>query len=157
MKFGGTSVEDATAIQRTASIVAGRVSAGVVADRRGVCDGQGDGPAAGMQRQRRMRGVATRMWRWIFRRGCATRHLDTASQLVSDPASQDRLDALHASIHQHFDPLDELLRGIAAMGELTARTSDLVVSFGERLSSRMVAAAFAEHGFAVARMSMRAR
>ena len=32
------------------------------------------------------------------------------------------------------------------MGELTPRTSDNVVSFGERLSSRMVAAAFAQHG-----------
>ena len=42
--------------------------------------------------------------------------------------------------------MDELLRGIAAVGELTLRTTDLVVSYGERLSSRIVAAAFAhEH------------
>ena len=34
------------------------------------------------------------------------------------------------------------LRGIAAVGELTPRTNDLVVSFGERLSSRMIAEAF---------------
>ena len=45
-----------------------------------------------------------------------------------------------------FDALDDLLRGIAAVGELTPRTNDLVVSFGERLSSRMVAAAFAQRG-----------
>ena len=50
------------------------------------------------------------------------------------------------TIHQEFDALDDLLRGIAAVGELTPRTNDLVVSFGERLSSRMVAAAFAQHG-----------
>ena len=37
-------------------------------------------------------------------------------------------------------------RGIAVLGELTARTSDLIVSFGERLSSVMVTAAFAERG-----------
>ena len=49
-------------------------------------------------------------------------------------------------MRMEFDALDDLLRGIAAVGELTPRTSDNVVSFGERLSARMVAAAFAEHG-----------
>ena len=53
---------------------------------------------------------------------------------------------LQRALHQEFDALDDLLRGIAAVGELTPRTNDLVVSFGERLSSRMVAEAFAQHG-----------
>ena len=43
------------------------------------------------------------------------------------------------------------------MGELTPRTNDLVVSFGERISSRMVAAAFAELGLNGACMWMRGR
>ena len=34
-------------------------------------------------------------------------------------------------MHGEFDALDDLLRGIAAVGELTPRTNDLVVSFGE--------------------------
>jgi hypothetical protein len=38
------------------------------------------------------------------------------------------------------------LRGIAAVGELTPRTTDHVAAFGEILSSRIVAAAFAAHG-----------
>ena len=42
--------------------------------------------------------------------------------------------------------LDELLRGISAVGELSPRTSDYVVSYGERLSSKMCAAAFAVMG-----------
>jgi len=49
-------------------------------------------------------------------------------------------------MHLEFDALDDLLRGISAVGELTPRTNDLVVSFGERLSSRMVAEAFAQRG-----------
>ena len=51
-------------------------------------------------------------------------------------------------IDQKFDALDEILRGLAAIRELTPRISDLIVSFGERLSSRMIAAAFCEfrHG-----------
>src|SRR5665213_936479 len=141
MKFGGTSVEDATAIQRTASIVAGRTRRGLnpivivsamakVTDQLLACSaaayaGRGDKDVA-LEISARLR----------------IRHIDTASLL----ATGDRLDALHATIHRDFDALDELLHGISALGELTPRTNDLVVSFGERLSSIMVAAAFAELG-----------
>jgi aspartate kinase len=68
------------------------------------------------------------------------RHIETAGKLVEIG----RLVSLRAAIESEFDALDELLRGIAAVGELTPRTSDLIVSFGERLSSRMVAEAFAQ-------------
>ncbi len=40
-----------------------------------------------------------------------------------------------------LDKLDTLVAGIAAVGELTARSQDAVVSFGERLSSTLMAAA----------------
>ena len=42
--------------------------------------------------------------------------------------------------------MDELLRGIAAVGELTPRTTDHVAAFGEILSSRVVTAAFSALG-----------
>ena len=70
------------------------------------------------------------------------RHIDTASDLLDG----ERFIRLQPIINNEFDALDDLLRGIAAVGELTARTNDLVVSFGERLSSRMVAAAFEQRG-----------
>lgn len=70
------------------------------------------------------------------------RHIDTATELLDER----RFGNLQLAIHQEFDALDDLLRGIAAVGELTDRTSDLVVSFGERLSSRIVAAAFEQRG-----------
>ena len=54
--------------------------------------------------------------------------------------------ALSNWIDQKFDSLDEVLRGLAAILELTPRISDLIVSYGERISSRMVAAAFCERG-----------
>jgi len=49
-------------------------------------------------------------------------------------------------IDEEFDALDEVLRGLAAIRELTPRVSDLIVSYGERLSSRIVTAAFRERG-----------
>ncbi|MEO6981747.1 MAG: lysine-sensitive aspartokinase 3, partial [Edaphobacter sp.] len=70
------------------------------------------------------------------------RHIDTAADLLRG----ERLVQLQSAIHQELDALDDLLRGIAAVGELTERTNDLVVSFGERLSSQMVAAAFEQSG-----------
>jgi len=52
----------------------------------------------------------------------------------------------HSELEAHFDALDELLRGISAVGELTDRTADNIASFGERISSRIVTAAFSLRG-----------
>ena len=79
------------------------------------------------------------------------RHLNTADSL----ASGDRLGALREDINRAFDSLDELVRGIAILGELTPRTADLIVSYGERLSSVMVTAAFAEQGLPSAHVDAR--
>ncbi len=54
-----------------------------------------------------------------------------------------------------FDALDEVLRGLAAIRELTPRISDLIVSYGERISSRIVAAAFRERGIDAAHVDAR--
>lgn len=139
MKFGGTSVEDSAAILRTASIVSGRVRKGltpvvVVSAMARVTDTLLAAAAAS--------GRNDREGALQLSEGLRARHLQVAGELVSDH----RLASLQTSLHRDFDALDELLRGIAAVGELTARTSDNVVSFGERLSSMMAAAAFQEHG-----------
>ena len=70
------------------------------------------------------------------------RHIDTAAALLA----AERATRFQSALQQEFDSLDDLLRGIAAVGELTPRTNDLVVSFGERLSSRMIAEAFDQFG-----------
>jgi aspartate kinase len=139
MKFGGTSVEDAAAILRTASIVASRLRRNlnpivVVSAMSKVTDTL---LAAAAAAGRNAREDALKLSDTL-----RTRHLDTAHQLVSE--SEDRLTVLQLAIHQEFDTLDDLLRGISAVGELTPRTSDNVVSFGERLSSVLCTAAFAQ-------------
>jgi len=139
MKFGGTSVEDAAAIRRTTAVVRGRHDKGlkpivVVSAMAKVTDqllaaaaaaGQGD-KAGALALSARLR----------------SRHIETASELVKQP----QLNTLLNHIQQDFDSLDDLLRGIAAVGELTPRTTDNVVSYGERLSSQVVAAAFEAAG-----------
>ncbi len=137
MKFGGTSVEDPAAINRTASIVAGRVAAGkqtvvVVSAMAKVTDQLLRAAAAAAKGDRTgALAISSRL---------RARHRDTACALIKTPADSAALCNL---IEQKFDSLDEILRGLAAILELTPRISDLVVSYGERLSSRIIAAAFA--------------
>jgi aspartate kinase len=139
MKFGGTSVEDAKAMNRTAAIVEGRrkkgLSAIVVVSAMAKVTDQllASAAAAGRGDKAGALALSARL---------RNRHIDTACELLDET----RFAALQSAVHQEFDALDDLLRGIAAVGELTHRTSDLVVSFGERLSSRMVAAAFDQRG-----------
>jgi len=133
MKFGGTSVEDSSAIDRAAKIVAGRrerqpvvvVSAmSKVTDQllaAGQAAGAGD-PGKSLELSRALR----------------ERHYSTAGELLGTGL----FTQFHSELETEFDALDELLRGIAAVGELTPRTTDLVASFGERISSRIVTSAF---------------
>ncbi len=139
MKFGGTSVEDATAIQRTAKIVEGRRAKGqhpvvVVSAMAKVTDQLlAAAKAAGRGDRNGALAISSRL---------RHRHCDTSASLV--PA--ERQAEMQAWIQQEFEAMDEILRGLSAVGELTARTNDLVVSYGERLSSRLVAEAFRAQG-----------
>ncbi len=126
MKFGGTSVEDPTAINRTAAIVAGRVAAGkqtvvVVSAMAKVTDQLLRAAAAAAKGDRTgALAISSRL---------RARHRDTACALIKTPCDASALCNL---IEQKFDSLDEILRGLAAILELTPRISDLVVSYGER-------------------------
>jgi aspartate kinase len=148
MKFGGTSVEDARAIQRTADIVRGRrerclETVVIVSAMAKVTDLLLSGAsAAGRGDKAGALAIGARL---------RHRHIDTATALLE----AERFVRLQQVLHQEFDALDDLLRGIAAVGELTPRTNDLVVSFGERLSSRMIAEAFDQHGLRGAHVDAR--
>ena len=140
MKFGGTSVEDPTAICRTAAIVAGRVAAGknpvvVVSAMAKVTDQ--------LLRAAGAASLGDRTGALAISSRLRSRHRDTACDLIKDAKSSA---ALITWIDQKFDQLDEVLRGLAAILELTPRISDLIVSYGERISSRIIAAAFCERG-----------
>ena len=75
-------------------------------------------------------------------RSLQERHYNTASELLGTA----RFTEFHSDLGTDFEALDELLRGISAVGEITPRTTDHVAAFGEMLSSKIVAAAFAARG-----------
>jgi len=137
MKFGGTSVQDAAAIVRVVEIVCGRLKHKpivVVSAFARVTDS--------LLATARAAGLGERERDLQLSRDLRERHYNVAGELLGTGL----FTHFHSELEQDFDALDELLRGIAAVGELTPRTSDLVVSYGERLSSKIVHAAFLARG-----------
>ncbi len=131
MKFGGTSVEDASAIRRVAEIVRSRRKKNpviVVSAMAKITDQlitMGHNAAAGdcdssLAILRLMR----------------ERHVETANDLLGKKSLP-----VATKIESLTAELGKFLRGIAAVKELSARSSDYLLSFGELLSSQLVAAA----------------
>jgi aspartate kinase len=137
MKFGGSSLESAKAIQRVASIVRDHLElrpAVVVS-------------AMGKTTDRLLaiaRFSATGNRQAALRELTALRrfHLMEAAYLVR--AAQAIW--LDNQIGRIFDELDRVLCEVSQSGSLTPQLSDAVLSFGERLSSVIVTAAFRQTG-----------
>jgi len=137
MKFGGTSVQDATAIGRVAEIVRSRreqnpvvvVSAFAKVTDQLVLMGQqatsGDAEAS-LQLLEALR----------------VRHLNTARELLGEK----ELAKIAGKLQATFVQAEAFLKGLAAIRELSPRSSDQMLSFGELLSSEIVAAALAVRG-----------
>ena len=137
MKFGGTSVEDAPAVDRAACIVRERLPEKpvvVVSALARVTDQ--------LLAMAQAAGAGDREKAVELSRALRERHYTVAGELLGTGV----FTQFHSELEAEFDSLDELLRGLAAVRELTPRTSDNVASFGERISSKIVTAAFAGRG-----------
>ncbi|MBZ5526043.1 MAG: lysine-sensitive aspartokinase 3 [Acidobacteriia bacterium] len=137
MKFGGTSVQDSQAIDRIASIVRERLpeSPVVVVSALARITDQLLAMAAAA-------GAGDREKALELSRAARERHFSTASELLGTSAFAQ----IHPELETDFNALDDLLRGIVAVGELTLRSTDNVAGLGERVSSKIVAAAFSVRG-----------
>src|ERR1700737_5401348 len=146
MKFGGTSVQDAKAIERVAHIVQGRL-----ADRPVVVVSAMAKVTDSLLAMGKAAGGGDRKTALKMARALRERHYDTAGELLGTALFTE----FHGDLGADFEDLDELLRGIGAVGEITPRTYDYVASFGEVLSSKIVAAAFAARGLRGAHVDSR--
>src|SRR6202795_399622 len=139
MKFGGTSVESAEAIERVAGIVKDRLA------RRAV------GIVSAM-------GKTTNKLLAIADAAVAGRR-DQALELLQNlhRFHQEESAGLGVDdeVEAHFQELTELVKGLAVMGEMTPRATDAVSAFGERLSSIIVTARFRSLGIDAAHLDSR--
>ena len=126
-KYGGASLRSGEDLVHIARLVAAEPgpAVGVVSALQGVTDTILDG----LVRVRAGEDAVPRLLEAL-----RTRHTDVAKAIPSGEAS-----AALDDLEPLFERLDRLLYGIAFTEELTPRTRDLSLAFGERLSARLLA------------------
>ncbi|MEM9554573.1 MAG: bifunctional aspartate kinase/homoserine dehydrogenase I [Acidobacteriota bacterium] len=146
LKFGGTSVATPESMKKVVDIVrrvheAGRAVV-VTSALGGVTNTLLDAAARAAARDESMLDA------WSELR---QRHRDMARALLDDAGANDLIEALDPL----FEDLHDLLRGVYLLRELSPRASDGIVSYGERLSSQILAAALRRAGVAAGAVDAR--
>src|SRR5712692_8122729 len=136
MKFGGTSVESAIALERVTGIVKSRL------DRKPVV------VVSAM-------GKTTNRLLNIAHHAVTGQRDEALRELVSLRDYHLRESGMERTVEEHFQELTELVKGLAVLGELTSRSIDAISSFGERLSSLIVTNYFKRHGLNAAHVDSR--
>jgi bifunctional aspartokinase / homoserine dehydrogenase 1 len=140
MKFGGTSVGSPEAITNVVNIIGDEVAQGsrvvvIVSAMSGVTDALINSV-----------NEAAHGNKWAYLSGSQKlrdRHAE-ALHLLTDPG-KDR-DSVLAEIDRLLAQHVDLCHAVNTLGEATPRISDAVIAFGERMSSRIVAAALRQQG-----------
>lgn len=133
LKFGGSSVANAANIHKVIAIVQRAVKKEptvlVVSALGGVTDS--------LLRVGHLASTADESYKTLLKE-LEKRHLDTVRDLL--PIQQQS--ATLSQVKQQFNELDGICDGVFLLGELSPRTKDRIVSYGELLSSLTISAAF---------------
>ncbi len=136
MKFGGTSVESKEAIARLITIVRQHEQ------RRPVVVVSAMGKTTNKLLQAATEAAAGRREQALtIVDEMRAHHLTHGLAVAGSYAAE-----LDRFIRTHFDWLDDLIRGLSVVGELSARSTDAIASVGERLSSMIVSFALRAAG-----------
>ncbi|HEY2153618.1 MAG TPA: lysine-sensitive aspartokinase 3 [Vicinamibacterales bacterium] len=141
MKFGGTSVADPDAINRLIAIVrdqAQKRTPGSAAPVVIVSALSGVTDKLVAVAQMAEDGAAAKAAAEI--RELTERHVAVATAVTSESRSR-----VLAEVHQEFEELAGLVHALAVLREVSARSRDAVLAVGELVSSRIIAAALADH------------
>ncbi|HEY8165655.1 MAG TPA: lysine-sensitive aspartokinase 3 [Gemmatimonadaceae bacterium] len=134
VKFGGTSVGDAAAIERAAGIVKSRIDKQPVVVVSALGGATNSLIAVGEQAAKghligALRNVET----------LRDRHLNECEQLLG---GTDMCDEVSSELSAMFDELASLAEALSTLGHVTPRSLDTIASFGEQLSSQLITAYF---------------
>ena len=136
MKFGGTSVESQEAIARVAQIVKG------VEHRRPIVVVSAMGKTTNKLLHAAQEAAGGRREQALMIVDDLRAHHLTHGLALAGAAAAD----LDRHVRAHFDWLEELVKGLSVVGELSPRSMDAIASVGERLSSLVVTYAFQSDG-----------
>jgi aspartate kinase len=136
-KFGGTSVQDAGAMERVAAIVERRI------DQKPVVVASAMGKTTnGLLHAARLASDGKKQDALEVLGGLMNLHLSEARKLgLAAPG-----DELHETIGSHFREMENIVGGLATLGELTPRSMDAMASYGERLSTLILCHCLASRG-----------
>jgi aspartate kinase len=132
MKFGGSSVGDGEKIKHVANIIKNHVQRGdklvvVVSAMLGVTD------SLIMAADRAKQG--DKQYIVSFMKDLADRHQSAARKAIE---KNEILQETLNEINDQLTELERVLTGVACLGELTPRSRDYILSFGEKLSTLIV-------------------
>ena len=147
MKFGGTSVEDAAAIQRLIGIVQSRLGAQPVVVVSALAKVTDQLLEAGSAAANGHLGSALAIVRSIY-----VRHEELADSLLSASA----YGSLDRELRSEFQALESCLQELELSGHFDLKAQDRLLSFGECFSSRLVSFGLAEAGLHAAHIDARA-
>lgn len=140
MKFGGTSVGSPDAIQQTATIITDSLKNGdsvvvVVSAMSGVTD---------LLLRSAKAAEAADKWTYLnINQEIREKHNEVINRLI---APGDEQEAILSEVNDLLTAHMELCEAISILREATPRISDAIVSFGERLSSRVIAKVLQHQG-----------
>lgn len=141
MKFGGTSVQDASAIEQVVEIIGNRYVCPpviVISAMAGVTNTLLQ--LAKTASERRIERVI------MILAQLQKRHLKIAQELLAGSSQTELLNTVEQRIENLFAELELLVLSVAVVGELSPCNQDAIVSFGEQLSSLLATAALLAHG-----------
>jgi aspartate kinase len=141
MKFGGTSVGDASAIGKVVEIIRAAARESHVVVVVSAMSGVTNRLVAAATQSEAGDGEAVAAIFGELRR----QHDAAADALIHSTAERS---GFEDKVQKLFQEGDRLCQGTMLLGELTPRTRDAISSLGERLSAPLVAAALAERGVA---------
>jgi len=140
MKFGGTSVSSGENIRHIANLITNYVGQGytivaVVSALKGVTDKLIEASEQAKN--------GNRDYIQEFKQEIAEKHLAAARKAVENKVIRENVEQ---EIRATVDELEKVLTGIIYLGELTPKSKDYVLSFGERLSTPIVWATLRDLG-----------
>ena len=137
LKFGGSSVADASCMRRVAAIVRAALPAGPLV----VLSASGKTTDALFRAARAAR-AGDADGALAEAAGIAARHRGLAADLHPDGVPP----GLEAALACQLEELEQVLRGVGLLRELSPRSMDALASHGERLSTRLLAALLEREG-----------
>ncbi len=141
MKFGGTSVEDARAMNTVIEVVSRERQRNPVVVLSAIAGATNTLLGTAHHAVEGKLDDANRLLNELLER-----HVLILENLI---ARRSTIQELILEVRRRFDEMKNLCQGIAILGELTNRSRDAIASVGERLSTLIVARAMLEQGLPV--------